>query len=81
MYESGTIQPASYYKGVVCVAYEYACVDDLDQAQSLLMCVPMAYYRSVQKQQVAEDPNYKKVVSGLARKLSNLPATGKIGLA
>lgn len=67
--QMGQIDDDKYFKGVVCIAYEYAVNDSIASAIALLAMVPEAYYKLVQPTQVLEDGVYWEVASELARLL------------
>ena len=77
MRQNRQIDDATYFKGVVCIAYEYAVNDSLSSALALLSLIPEVYFRVAQPQQLSQDNTYWEVASELA---TILVAKGYAGL-
>lgn len=77
MRANGQINDAQYYKGVVCIAYEYAMNNATADAAALLAGIPEVYFKLVQPTQLVEDVAYREVARDLA---TILVAKGYAGL-
>jgi hypothetical protein len=69
MLRGNTVTEDQYHKLLVNIANEYALLDDLPEAVSLLQSMPMSYFDSVQAVQMAEDATFRQVCWDLAEKL------------
>lgn len=69
MRSGGRIDDDTYFKGVVCLAYEYGVNDSMASCVALLALVPETYYRLAQPLQLATDDAYWVVANGLAKLL------------
>ncbi len=67
--EGGALDDNSYHQGLVCVAYEYAEVDEMETALGLLLKVPLDYYENHQAVQISGNPDYAAVCEALAKKI------------
>lgn len=77
MHKAERIDDATYFKGVVCLAFEYAVNDSMASAVALLGMVPEVYYKLTLPTQLPADDPYWGIVSELA---SLLVSKGLAGL-
>jgi len=66
---SGALGDGAYFKCLVSLAYEYILVEEDQFALVLISKAPVEYYKTVQPQQMEEDPMYGDLVVLLAYKL------------
>lgn len=65
LFDRKQIDEGGYYKGLVCIAFEYAKQDALASAVVVLSTIPIGYYSNLQAAQLVSDSVY----FGLAQEL------------
>jgi hypothetical protein len=61
--------PEQYYKGVIIVAYEFACREQVQTALNLVLTIPHSYYTTALEGQMAEDDAFYGIAHGLGTTL------------
>lgn len=70
MRKQGIMPEHSYFKSLVCLAYEFAIADEQLRAATLVQTIPLSYFTSgIQAQQMADDENYLYVAYTMAKAL------------
>jgi hypothetical protein len=69
MFSKGQIEANTYYKTLVCIAYEYAMDEELDVAVSLLDECAVGYFGAPIMEQMDADPAFLEVATVLANAL------------
>lgn len=69
MHKTGALDDSVWAKCLVSLAYEYILVEEDQFALVLISKAPVEYYKTVQPQQMEEDPMYGDLVVLLAYKL------------
>lgn len=84
LYRDNQIEPNSYYKCLVCLAYEFAIADKGLRAASIAQGIPVDYFKGVLRKQMQEDANFAYLTytlslclleQGLVHLGSAIPAT------
>jgi hypothetical protein len=69
MFRQGVLPAATYYKALVCLAYEYSVAGEQLRCLALLQGIPLEYYREDQGKQMLEDPQYAHIGFTIAKNL------------
>jgi hypothetical protein len=60
---------SSFYKSMVCLAYESSVDNDIPSTMALLSLCPTGYFRSETHREQLKDPLYREVAEWLSTKL------------
>lgn len=69
LYRAGQIDENTYYKCLVCLAFEYGQDDQVHRAAAIIQGIPLAYFRDSQPKQMQEDHQYAVCAYTLALRL------------
>jgi len=69
LHKNGQIDDSTFYKSMVCLAYEFALGEEKTWVTKLLLEVPISYYKDTQAQQCMDDPDYAELCLELSKLL------------
>ncbi len=69
--KTGALPEGIYYKALVCLAYEYALGNYIDEVLLLVTQIPADYFSFVSTRQMEEDARFKICAEGVAQVLVN----------